>query len=67
MDFENIASNIWESAFDMDMIGTSEEEKQDAILGFTRALKSMECLSKNNINSFEYSCLLGALERIFDK
>lgn len=67
MDFENIASNIYESACDMDTIGTPDEVKQECITAMVRALKSMECLTKNNINSYEYSCLLGALERIFDK
>ena len=66
MDFENIASNIWQAAFDMDLIGTPEKEKSDAINAFKDALKGIETLSHNNINADSYAAFLGAMERIFD-
>ena len=67
MDIKNIATNIYEDAFDMDMIGTTYEEKQDAIQSFERALKSLDRMSCNNVYASEYAALLQALQRIFER
>lgn len=67
MDLKNIARNIMESSFDMDLIGEDAEVIEDGTEMIERALKSLKCMTKNNINSCEFGCLLGALERIFDK
>lgn len=65
MDFENMAVNMWESAFDMDMIGTPEEEKQEEIAFLKQALESLAILEKEK-NDCGAAAILGTLYRIFD-
>lgn len=66
MDFENIASNIWQAAFDMDLIGTTPEEENETKSAFITALKGIESLSHNNVNANDYAVFMGAMQRIFD-
>ena len=65
MDFENIANNIWFASFDMDCIGTPEEEKQEEITMLKNALEKLAVLAKQP-KEYDFSALLGALDRIFD-